>query len=310
MSKILVVFGSTGQQGGSVIETVLDNSALSSQYSIRAVTRDPSNAAAQALKAKGVHVVAGDLKDASSLGSVMKGAHSVFLITGASFSDNTWESEMAEGKVATDAAIAAGVEYLIYSTLPRTKAISGGKYTGIVHFDIKADIEDYIKARPIRSAFFAPGSFMSNYEQITAPRPAGEGTYNYTSCVSPDTQLPLIDTARDTGKYVGAILADLDKYEGKTFSAATKLYTMTEIAQIMSESSGKTVRYNQIPGDVFSSFIPGGRGEELVQMFSYFQHFGYYGPKSKQLVEWASTNALQPPTTLEEYLKRKPLALN
>lgn len=57
MSKILTVFGATGNQGGSVIKAVLADSVLSKEFRIRAITRDASKPAAQALAAKGVEVV-------------------------------------------------------------------------------------------------------------------------------------------------------------------------------------------------------------------------------------------------------------
>lgn len=57
MSKILAVFGATGNQGGSVIRTVLSDPALSSQFKIRAITRDVTKPAAKALADKGVEVV-------------------------------------------------------------------------------------------------------------------------------------------------------------------------------------------------------------------------------------------------------------
>lgn len=57
MSKILTVFGATGNQGGSVIEAVLADSILSKEFKIRGITRDASKPAAQALAAKGVEVV-------------------------------------------------------------------------------------------------------------------------------------------------------------------------------------------------------------------------------------------------------------
>ena len=58
MSKILTVFGATGNQGGSVIRTVLAHPQLSKTYAIRAVTRDPSKPAGAKLKEQGVEVVA------------------------------------------------------------------------------------------------------------------------------------------------------------------------------------------------------------------------------------------------------------
>lgn len=57
MSKLLTVFGATGRQGGSVIRTVLADSALSQQFKLRGITRDVSKPDAQALAAKGVEVI-------------------------------------------------------------------------------------------------------------------------------------------------------------------------------------------------------------------------------------------------------------
>lgn len=56
--KILVVFGATGGQGGSVIKSILGDPKTAAEYQIRAVTRDPSKPAGLALKEKGCEVVA------------------------------------------------------------------------------------------------------------------------------------------------------------------------------------------------------------------------------------------------------------
>jgi uncharacterized protein YbjT (DUF2867 family) len=58
MSKILTVFGATGNQGGSVVRAILNDPALSKEFKIRGITRDVSKPAAKALASKGVEVVA------------------------------------------------------------------------------------------------------------------------------------------------------------------------------------------------------------------------------------------------------------
>jgi hypothetical protein len=52
--KILVVFGATGNQGGSVIKSILEDPSTSSQFEIRGITRDTSKPSAAALAEKGV----------------------------------------------------------------------------------------------------------------------------------------------------------------------------------------------------------------------------------------------------------------
>lgn len=81
MTKYLTVFGATGSQGGSVIRAVLAHPQLSKEYHLRAVTRDSTKPAAEALKAKGVDVVQGDLKDPASIAAAVAGSYAVFGVT-------------------------------------------------------------------------------------------------------------------------------------------------------------------------------------------------------------------------------------
>ncbi|KAF8926658.1 NmrA family transcriptional regulator [Dissophora ornata] len=309
MTKILVVFGATGQQGGSVANYVLNDPELSKQFQVRAVTRDPSKPAAQALQKDGAEVVKGDIDDKESIKQALHGAHTVFIVTNTVYDDQLRPREFAQGKTAADAAVAAGLQYIIFSTLSNAGKISGGKYKHLDHFDVKYDIEQYIRSLPIKSAFFAPGSFMQNFKSNMSPRPVGDGTYAISNIVTPETRLPLIETVSDSGKYVGAILAEPDKYEGKIFSAATRLYSYEEIVQAISKATGKTVKYNQLPVSVFRGFLPPGAADTLTDMFLYAQDFGYYGPQTEELVEWSAQNARGKVTTLDEYLVKNPIQL-
>jgi uncharacterized protein YbjT (DUF2867 family) len=310
MSKLLVVFGATGQQGGSVIHTVLNDPELSQQFALRGVTRDPASSKAQALKEQGVEVVQADVDDDASILPALKGAHTVFSMTAPSFNPAWKGSEWIQGKAIADAAVAQGAQYIIFSTLPHVKVVSGGKYTKVMGFDIKAEVEDYIHKLPIRSAFFAPGSFMQNWLSNMKPKKSADGVYYVERHVSPQTQLPLIDTPGDTGKFVAAILAEPDKYEGKVFCAATRLYSMVEIAQIISKVTGKDVRYRQASEEEALKILPPAPyGPMLVEMMCYQQDFGYYGPGTKDLVAWAVEHARGEPIEFEEFLKMNPLGL-
>jgi uncharacterized protein YbjT (DUF2867 family) len=309
MSKILVVFGATGNQGGSVVNYVINDPELSKQYKVRGITRDPSKPAAQALQEKGVEVMEGDADDKDSLKQVMKGAHTVFGFTATVYDDQTKSREIAQGKALADAAVVAGVQYFIYSSLPHVGKISGGKYQHVEQFDSKAEVEEYIRTLPIKSAFFEPGSFMQNFGGMMAPHPIGDGTYTISNVVTPQTQLPLIEAAADTGKYVAAILAEPEKYEGKVLSAATKLYSFEDIVQTISKVTGKTVKYNQLPESAFRGFLPPAAADSLIEMLFYFQDFGYYGPQTEEKVEWTAQNARGKLTTFEEYITKNPIHL-
>jgi uncharacterized protein YbjT (DUF2867 family) len=199
----------------------------------------------------------------------MQGAHTVFGVTITVYDAKLKEREVRQGRALADAAVAASASYLIYSTLDHTGRISGNKYPGFESFESKAEVEDYIRTLPIKSAFFAPGSFMQNFSSNMKPRPAGDGTYVLANFVSPQTKLPCIDTVDDTGKYIGAILASPEKYEGKVLSASTACYTYDEIVATMSKASGKTVKYVQIPMETWRSFLPPSHKDNLVGMFQW-----------------------------------------
>lgn len=81
MVGVLTVFGATGKQGGSVVQTILSHPTLSSQYTVRAVTRDPSKPAGEALKKLGVEVVKADLNDKESVRKAVEGSQVVFGVT-------------------------------------------------------------------------------------------------------------------------------------------------------------------------------------------------------------------------------------
>ena len=309
MSKLLVVFGATGQQGGSVAKCVLADPELSKQYKIRAISRDPSSPASQALQKQGIEVVKADLADQESIKQALHGAHTVFGVTVTDYVTPTKDLEVSQGKLLADATVAAGAQYLIWSSSTNVTKNSHGNLTHVFHFDGKAEIEAYIRTLPIKSAFFAPGSFMQNYQTQSAPRPVGEGTYAIHNIVKPTTPMPLIDVSADSGKWVAAILAEPDKYEGKVLAAATKMYTYDEIVSVMSKVTGKTIKYEQLPDEIFKGFMPPHMAEPMVQMFQYMRDYGYYGANSEEQVGWSAKQARGKLTTLEEYLEREPLKL-
>lgn len=113
--KLLVVFGVTGNQGGSVTKSVLGDPKASQEFRLRGITRDPSKPNAQALAAEGVECVTvcrhakkrmfltfqGDINDKSSLKEALEGAHTVYAMT------NYWEKmddklEFQQGKNVAD----------------------------------------------------------------------------------------------------------------------------------------------------------------------------------------------------------------
>lgn len=162
MSKLLVVLGATGTQGGSVVDTFLAEPG----WTIRGVTRNASSAAAQKLQARGVEVTTANLDKPASLVAAFKGAYAIFSVTdfwgmygalamqgGATPTGepaNVYAGKLEEqqGKNVFDAAAQTeGLQRLVFSSLSNATRWSRGQYTHVYHFDSKARAADYGRAQ-------------------------------------------------------------------------------------------------------------------------------------------------------------------
>ena len=303
MSKVLVVFGATGQQGNSVVSYVKER--MSDKFKIRAITRDPSKPEAKALQESGVEVVKADLNDKQSIKQAFKGADTIFAMTALSFGG---QSELEQGKIIADSAVEEKVPNIIWSTLPSANEISNGEFTHVVHFDEKAEVEKYIRSLPINSSFFSPGCFMQNFLGMLKPQPVGDGKYSMFNVMKPDSEFPFFDT-EDTGKFVGVFLNEPEKFHGKTLNAASDLYSFETVAKIIGQDTGKNVTYQQIPANTFREQIPDPIAEEMTEMFQFVDKYNLYGPQTREKVEWGKQQISERPSTLEEFFKRNPLGL-
>ncbi|KAK0622044.1 hypothetical protein B0T17DRAFT_494491 [Bombardia bombarda] len=152
--KIVTIVGATGSQGKGVVSAIL-NSSNPSAYHIRAITRNPSGAPAQALSAQGIEVVQADVNSLPSLVTAFAGSHIIFAVT------NFWEPfisfknqqqacsvETRQGLnlalAVADPTVLPTLERYIWSTIPDAMAISGGKYL-IPHFESKNKVDRYIR---------------------------------------------------------------------------------------------------------------------------------------------------------------------
>lgn len=307
---LLAVLGATGNQGYSVASTVLSDPELRARYNVRAISRSTSAAKMQDLKAAGAELATADMDKPETLPTALKGANTLFFMTATQYQGNTREIETRQAKAVCEAALAAGVEYIIFSSMSHPAKISGGKLKNVEHFDDKAEIEEYMRGLPVKSAFFAPASFMQNLYDHMRPRPspAGDGTYVLANCAHGHSRVPFIDIT-ETGKWVGAVLAEPDRFEGKTFAAAAEMLTMQEVCETVSRVTGKTVRHQKLPDEVFKGFLPEGLRQQLFEMWVFQRDYGYYGPSMDADVRWAREKARGEVTGLEAFLRKHEYAL-
>ncbi len=274
--KIIAVVGSTGAQGGGLCEAILSDP--NGGFACRAITRDPSKAKATAIAAKGGEVVQADLDDVESLKKAFAGAYGVYAVT------NFWEhfsgeKEKVQAKNIADAAKAAGVQHVIWSTLEDTRNLMQAddkrmpmlqeKYR-VPHFDAKAESDSFFEGVP--ATFLVTSFYWDNlYSFGLAPKKGADGQYEWTFPMG-DSKLAGI-AVEDIGKVAYGIFKAGSQYVGKTVGILGEALTIAEMGEKISKGMGVgPVRYNAVDADLYRSFgFPGA--DEMGNMFQVYRDF-------------------------------------
>ncbi|KAI4603400.1 hypothetical protein KJ359_006196 [Pestalotiopsis sp. 9143b] len=311
MSKnIITIFGSTGNQGGAVVQMFLNDPKLKSQWTVRGVTRDVSKASSKELAKQGVEVVAADIRDKSSVLKAIKGSHTVFAVT------NYWEKldfedEIQQGKNMTDAAKETGVQHFIWSSLINVTKLSNGALPHVYHFDSKAKVEEYVRELGIPATFFMPGFYMPNIPGEMMRLQNNNWTLGLP--IPGSAVIPLYNPA-DTGKYIKAAVLNRDSMLGKQILAATEYRTAQQVVDDFKEvfpEAGKTAAFMELPEETFrkamtDSGSPDFVATEMYENMRLMADFGYYGGES---LDWTHGFVEDHLTTWKEYIKTaKPFA--
>lgn len=265
----IAILGATGQQGGAVADALLANG----NAQVVALTRNPDSEKAKALQAKGAIVRQADLNDVTSLKGAFEGCDGAFVIA------NFWEdmnvdTEMKQYKNATDALKATStIKHVIFSTLEESvipgvtddfKVLhdheTGKMY--VPHFDGKHRAEKYFDGLP--TTFMVTSCYFENFTSFFTCFGNEDGSYTFTLPLGQDKQIPWT-ILPDLGYLVAGAFGQPDLI-GKRIGQASFYATGDELAGILSKVTGKTIKYNCVPWDVFASFdFPGA--DELAQMF-------------------------------------------
>ena len=114
-TQITVVAGATGRQGGAVARALLTRGRK-----VRALVRDPSSAAARRLADAGATVLRGDLDEPASLAEPLTGAHAVFSIETADYTNLMGDNEVRRARNLVNASRRAGVVHVVHSSVSGT----------------------------------------------------------------------------------------------------------------------------------------------------------------------------------------------
>ena len=89
-SKIILVTGATGTQGGAVARELVKRG-----YPVQGLSRNPDSYRALELTELGIPVIKGDFDDAASLDAAMQDVYGVFAVT--NYWEHGFEREIAHG---------------------------------------------------------------------------------------------------------------------------------------------------------------------------------------------------------------------
>ncbi len=257
MATSVLVTGATGNQGGSVVDHLLESET---DFDVYGLTRDTSSDRAQELAEQSVTMVEGDLNDKASLAPHVTEVDTVFAVT--NFWTQGYDRQVQQGKNIAEVASEVGVEQFVFSGVG-----SHERDTGIPHFDSAWEIDQHARELDLPLTVLQPVFFFQNFEAFAEDivedgqlaLPLAEGV-----------SLQMIDVD-DVGHATAVSLANPDEYVGERIELAGDDRTLAETAEVLSEVTGRDVEPVHVPiEDAYDSF-----GEEFTVMCEWFNEVGY-----------------------------------
>jgi uncharacterized protein YbjT (DUF2867 family) len=275
--KVIAVVGATGAQGGGLVRAILADP--SGEFAARAITRDPSSEKAQELAALGAEVVAGDVDDQASLEAAFAGAHGAFCVTffWAHFSP---ELEMAQAANMANAAKAAGVSHVIWSTLEDTREFiplsddrmpTLGERYKVPHYDAKGEANHFFTDAGLPVTLLQTSFYWDNFIYFgMGPARGEDGSLSLTFPIA-DGRVAGI-ASEDIGAAAYGIFKAGSEFIGKTVSIAGEHLTGEQMAAGFSRLLGEPVAFNAVSAEAYRGFgFPGA--EDLGNMFQFTTEF-------------------------------------
>ena len=296
---LITIVGILGKQGRSVAKTLLETG----QYRVRGITRRIDSEEAISLAEKGVELVSIPLAlgHKKAFVEAFRGSYGVFMMTPNIVPPDTHEFEL--GKELADAAVEAGVQNLIFSSLENVdKITNGNKFAP--HFTDKARVEEYIRTLPIASSFIYMAFFYTNLMEFYTPI-IKDDVLVFPIYLPKDFRAPFVDPGTATGPAVLEILSNPNNYFGKSLPVIGDIISPQEIVDIFIKVTGKKAVYTSaFRKEEFLAYFPEYSSNqtlvrEIIGMSEYAVEYGYFD-KNRDL-EWS--RKINPDTlTWEQFL--------
>lgn len=275
--KTIVVFGATGSQGGGLAHAILNDNK--SEFSVRAVTRDPSSDKAKALSDSGAEVVSADINNYEDIRKALKGAYGAYFVT-FFWEHFSPEKEFNQVRDMAKAAKEEKLKHVIWSTLEDTRMwvpldsdqipTLQQKYK-VPHFDAKGEANQFFIAESVPTTFMHASFYWDNMIHFGLGPQRDENDKLSISFPMGDKKMAGI-SADDIGKCAYGIFKKGNQMIAKTVGVAGDQLTCREMVAMMSDKIGEEVFYNELTPDQFRNL--GFQGaDDLGNMFQFYRDF-------------------------------------
>jgi NAD(P)H dehydrogenase (quinone) len=287
MSPVIAVTGATGALGGRVV----DRLAGASGVRLRLVVRD----AGRAPQVPGADVVAnpGGYADGAGFAAALEGVHTLYLVSAAEAEDR-----LSQHYTAVDAAAAAGVQRIVYTSFLEARPDS--TFTlGRQH----ALTEDRIRSTGVRATFLRHGfyaDFVPFFATLQDGRaviaaPAGDGRASFVS------RDDLADVA------AAVLLREDTDLDGRALEVTgPEAISLADAAAVLTEVTGVPVEYRpETVEEAWASRRPSGHPDWEIEGWV-TSYLAIAAGELATVSDVVPTLTGHPATSVAEHLRRHP----
>lgn len=195
-TKTVITINSSGRQAASFIRCA---SAIG--WQVRAQMKDRYGIVAEDIMSRdNVTVIEGSLSDLRVIEELFDGGADMAFIN-----TTHWGNEVVIGKALADAAKRAGVQHLIYSSMPDHSIFNPG-WKGLPLWASKFAVENYIRQIGLPATFIYCGIYHNNFTSLPYPlfrmELQDDGSFIWQAPFDRNQKLPWLDAEQDVGPAV------------------------------------------------------------------------------------------------------------
>ncbi|OJJ96531.1 hypothetical protein ASPACDRAFT_125172 [Aspergillus aculeatus ATCC 16872] len=264
-SRIIVVMGATGNQGGGIVRALLGSRTPDGGlWHVRGITRDPNTTKARKFMAdhqtidQRLSLVPGRVDDQTSLQAAFAGAYGVFAMTSETQAgrildkEEDLKHEVEAGRRIVLAADECGVKHFVFSSLPDMVRATEGRYPNIHHMNNKHEVEKFAKQRLGAVTCLIPGFFYTNLYWPQYCDRRSDGVVQFRIAIPSGQVAQWTDPIHDMGIFASRVFEmGAEKTRDKTYFVLSSRVTPVEMIETFTRVTGLPAIHDPISAEEF-----------------------------------------------------------